>query len=200
MKKLILAACILLGHSVYAEAPPIDEIESMQNARIQMQINYAKATGEQIIDFIKDYRSAYPQATRDDLVRDVDWFKMSILRNGNDPIISGINYIPEQSLSVRLHDSSFIESDLRGKEFLYLYQNGEWYFESTDGPPVGADRGIDDSVIKAMNKISSYCQAPQGVIYPEKPLDDKEWCPLWHQFVWPEMPLNEISAEEICPK
>ena len=42
----------------------------------------------------------------------------------------------------------------------------------------------------AMNLVSAYCQTPQGVSY----MTDTDWCPVWHQFVWPETPTSELST------
>ncbi|MDM8561098.1 hypothetical protein [Candidatus Parabeggiatoa sp. HSG14] len=38
---------------------------------------------------------------------------------------------------------------------------------------------------RSMIEISKYCNNPNGFKHPNGSLSDKEWCPVWHQFVMP---------------
>ncbi|MCP4700400.1 MAG: hypothetical protein GY862_26640 [Gammaproteobacteria bacterium] len=202
MKSAILPVCGLtiglLGGVSPVGAGSVDGAMLLSNGRIQMQADYALEAGEQVIEFLKTYRGAYNQAAPDEIV---DWYTTALLQNGADPIIEVIIYLPEQRLAVKLYNNEFVETGLKGEEFIYQFQDGQWELDTDNYPTAAPDGSLvppDFDFFATMNAISAYCRNPWGIKYPalEHSITDTDWCPAWHLFIWP--PLPPMPPKDIC--
>jgi hypothetical protein len=165
----------------------------ISEARTRLQADYAFKTGEEIINFLKAYQVQYQQAVSQ---ATFNHFVGYLLKKGTDPIISAIQYVPEQSFTVILQNNSFVEPELRGKTLGYLFVKKTWVFDSETStvPKLIVDSQdhipypID--VPESMEIITDHCQRFSCTIAPSQPLwDDSLWCCYWLNYVNP--PINE---------
>ena len=167
-------------------------------ARIHLQADYAFKVVTEFLNFLKVYRVQYQQAVP---IAAFSHFVDFLLKNGTDPIISAIQYVPEQSFVVILQNTPFVEPELRGKTLSYRFVKDTWVFDSeksTVPQPIVAFLFYHSSHPASLDVpdckiiITDHCQ-----IYPKEfppsdtppPWSDSEWCPYWSVFVAPSEQL-----------
>ncbi|MCP4702237.1 MAG: hypothetical protein GY862_36065 [Gammaproteobacteria bacterium] len=114
-------------------------------------------------------------------------------------------------VTVYLQNSSFVESLLQGKYLTYRLTESGWVIDeklstapAPDKPPVAPTTELGWAIAKiaaecvpisnnaaclgisakfAINHITEHCRFPAGVQMEGASLSDRDWCPLWHQFI-----------------
>lgn len=168
-------------------------VENKTEARIRLQADYAFKIGEEILNFLTAYRVQYQLAVP---IAIFNHFVDYLLKNGTDPIISAIKYAPEQSFTVILQNTPFVEPELRGKTLSYLFMKDTWVFDSKNSTV--PQRIVDSQechqpqrsyywiVDTAEDIITEYCYSTGAQPIPAEVLwQSKEWCPYWLGLVNP---------------
>ncbi|MDM8557879.1 hypothetical protein [Candidatus Parabeggiatoa sp. HSG14] len=217
MKKLIkysrlviVPTMITLSMGSYAEEITNDENDmvdcfpDISEARTRLQTDYISKVGEESFKFINNYQEKYNRVVSEKLFNK---FVNRLLKNGEDTIIKTIHYMPEQSFTIVMHSSPFVEPTLGDKTFIYNLVKRKWgdnskeETESSDSaapfptPPMASViQPYAMEPFRSMRVITDYCQKPEGYTYlMAGSWSDRDWCPLWHTVV---MPLQDFFANE----
>jgi hypothetical protein len=128
---MTLSIMILVGSSVIAqEKQPADDNTVfgelyISDARARSQADYALKIGEETFNFLEGYRAKYNRAAPE---KTFNKFADGLLKDGTDPIIQAIDYVPEQSIAITIRcgtvvdnpvedaDSAVDESTAKGNE------------------------------------------------------------------------------------
>ena len=199
---------ILLGSTTQVFPSASTGYESdldVSQARQITQINYALDVAQRIVYYLKAWRIKYKYAAPVNAIED---FTDVMLKSGKDSVIAGIDYVPEQSFTILMHNTSFVEPQLQGKTYVYCFkvETGKWELyleESTDTTEesTAMDTLKEPSAIASMSPaspviaetismnyhmraITRYCKNPAGKGWGGWWLDSY-WCPVWHDFVMP---------------
>jgi hypothetical protein len=202
----MVATMITLSMDSYAEER-IDCLSGISKARTRLQTDYVSKIGEESFKFLNDYQAKYNRAASKKLFKK---FVSQLLRNGEDMIIKTINYVAEQSFTLVMHNSPFVEPSLGDKTFVYNLVKRKWEDDSKEMTESAVDSAAPLPVppmvsviqphamepFRSMRAMTDYCKRPEGYTYlMAGSWSDIDWCPVWHTVVMP-LQQNFVDADE----
>jgi hypothetical protein len=190
---------------------PVMQLTHVDFMQRQMQVHYAIQMAHQIIQLLTYYQHSF---SRPIPTETVELWQASLV--ANDPFIAQVRYMPADFLSIEWRSQAPVVPALQGLALTYQYQDMAWapLWSLNELLGVGAnapaDEGVDlplaepDTetgiasiemlpagtamleVFHSMGVITSYCDNPQGYVYPLAGMvSDAQWCPAWHSVVMP---------------
>jgi hypothetical protein len=182
---LILLVLIFWTRFAFAQESQTAVLEPLLNpayAKENLQTSYALKVAQLTINAIYAYKQKFK--SRPLRESDVNWFTQELLRHGEDHLIQAVHYVPEQSLTVVMHDNKSVAPLLRKTKLVITYypDANKWKI-NPDFPTIAATR--PDSLLAdlGLTLISEYCD--EDVTSTASDLPDSEWCPLWLLHVMP---------------
>lgn len=94
------------------------ELDASQARKIT-HINYISDVAQRVVNYLTAWRVKYKYAAPVDALEE---FTGVMLMYGNDPVIAGIYYVPEQNFTIYIRDDAFVEPQLQDKISVYYFQ------------------------------------------------------------------------------